>query len=70
MVVDCSELNLIIIDEVFDALSVSEIVGITDSKNKYYSPITFTQRYHDLPLDKGDIDKTVSSYIRPTCKLK
>jgi Reverse transcriptase (RNA-dependent DNA polymerase) len=66
---DYRELNKIIIDEVFDTTSVSGIVDITGSENKYYCSIDLRQRYHYLPLMASDRKKITFSTSRLAEKL-
>jgi hypothetical protein len=61
MVEDYRELNKIIIDEVFNTQSASEIVDIIGSENKYYCSIDLRQGYHHLPLKVSDRKKTTFS---------
>jgi Reverse transcriptase (RNA-dependent DNA polymerase) len=61
MAEDYRELNKIIIDEVFDTPSVSEIVDIIGSENKYYCLIDLRQGYHHLPLKVSDREKSTFS---------
>jgi Reverse transcriptase (RNA-dependent DNA polymerase) len=61
MVEDYRELNKVIIDEVFDTPSVSEIVDIIGSENKYYCSKDLKQGYHHLPFKVSDIEKLTFS---------
>jgi hypothetical protein len=57
IVEDYQELNKIIMDDVFNAPSVSEIVDIIGSKNKYYCRKDLRQRFHHIPLKVSDTDR-------------
>jgi hypothetical protein len=61
MVEDYRELNKIIKGEVFNTPSVSEVVDIIGSENKYYCSIDLRQAYHHLPLNVSDREKTTFS---------
>jgi hypothetical protein len=61
MVEDYRDLNKKIKDEVFDTPSLSKLVCIIGSENKYYCLIDLRNGYHHLPLKVNDREKTTFS---------
>jgi hypothetical protein len=70
MVEDHRELNKIVMDEVFDTMSVSEIVDIIGNENNYYCSIDLRQGYIHLPLKVRDRGWTTFSTGRLAGKLQ
>jgi Reverse transcriptase (RNA-dependent DNA polymerase) len=67
---DYPELNNIIVDEVFDAPSVSEIVDFIGNENIYYCSLDLRHGYHHLPLKVSHREKTTLSTARLARKFQ
>jgi hypothetical protein len=70
MVEDCRQLNKAIKDDTFKTPSVSKIIEVISTKNKYYFSVDFCQKYHYLPLRVEDHEKTIFSTGGSTGRLK